>query len=40
MSDIIETKDNLIQNTINDIKTINESIEQDKENNYTYAAKL
>ena len=40
MSDIIETKDSLIQNTINDIKTINESIEQDKDNNYTYAAKL
>lgn len=40
MSNIIETKDSLIQNTISDIKTINESIEQDKENNYAYAAKL
>ena len=40
MSDLIETKDNLIQNTINDIEAINKVIESDKASNDVYATQI
>lgn len=40
MSDITETKDSLIQNTINDIETINKVIEGDKASNDVYATQI
>lgn len=40
MSDLIETKDSLIQNAISDIETVNKVIKQDNENNHEYVSKL